>query len=144
MLVSELAATNPLAPIVQPLSVRASRPNSPPPNVCACDALKRPPVGSAAVASVPTAVQLWIFSHECAHLFGEKDENKADCRTVQRGGAAGWLDATGMEQVCEFISAGRPDAAHAVAPTTAILMRRCFREAVSAKGEGAGGAAKSP
>jgi hypothetical protein len=60
------------------------------------------------VASVPTAVQLWIFSHECAHLFGEKDENKADCRAVQRGRGAGWLDASGMEQVQHRATRCRP------------------------------------
>jgi hypothetical protein len=80
------------------------------------------------VAKVPTAVKLWIFSHECGHLFGGPDENKADCFAVRRGRAAGWLDAAGLEQVCSFISAARPDATHVSGTNRCNLMRECFRQ----------------
>jgi hypothetical protein len=49
-----------------------------------------------------------------------------------------------MEQVCKFISTGRPDAAHVGGADRCNLMRRCFREAASVKREGAAGAAKNP
>jgi hypothetical protein len=81
------------------------------------------------VAKVPTAVKLWIYSHECGHLLGGPDETKADCFAVRRGHADGWLDVVGLDQVCSFISAGRSDAAHFSGPERCTLMRECFREA---------------
>ncbi len=80
------------------------------------------------VAKVPTAVKLWIFSHECGHLFGGPDENKADCFAVRRGRAAGWLNAQGLDQVCSFISAAHPDAMHVSGPDRCDRMRQCFRQ----------------
>jgi hypothetical protein len=81
------------------------------------------------VAKVPTAVKLWIYSHECGHLFGGPDEDRADCFAVRRGRAAGWLDARGLEQVCAFISVARPDAMHVSGPDRCTLMRQCWRQA---------------
>jgi hypothetical protein len=80
------------------------------------------------IAKVSTAVKLWIYSHECGHLFGGPDENKADCFAVRRGRAAGWLTPQGLDEVCSFISAARPDAAHASGPDRCNLMRECWRE----------------
>jgi hypothetical protein len=79
------------------------------------------------IAKVPTAVKLWIYSHECGHLFGGPDEN--NCFAVRRGRAAGWLDASGLAQVCDFISAARPDSLHVSGPDRGNLMRGCFRHA---------------
>ncbi len=88
------------------------------------------------VAKVPTAVKLWIYSHECAHLFGEPDENKADCIAVRRGRAEGWLTPQGFEQVCAFISAGRADALHLGGSDRCTRMRACWRsEQPAAKAE---------
>lgn len=81
------------------------------------------------IAKVPTAVKLWIYSHECGHLFVGPDENKADCFAVRRGRTEGWLNAQGLDQVCRFISAARPDAAHFSGPERCNLMRECFRGA---------------
>lgn len=48
--------------------------------------------------------------------FGGPDENKADCFAVGRGRNEGWLTHEGLEQVCEFIGAGRADAMHPGGP----------------------------
>jgi hypothetical protein len=80
------------------------------------------------VAKVPTAVKLWIYSHECGHLFGGPDENTADCFAVRRGRAARWLTPQGLDEVCSFISAARPDAMHVSGPDRCNLMRQCWRE----------------
>jgi len=80
------------------------------------------------IAKVPTAVKLWIYSHECGHLFGGLDENKADCFAVRRGRLDGWLTPQGLEEVCSFISAARPDAMHVSGPYRCNLMRQCWRE----------------
>ena len=81
------------------------------------------------IAKVPTAVQLWIYSHECGHKFGGPDENKADCFAVRRGRAAGWLNAQGLDEVCSFIGAAGPDEMHVSGPQRCKLMRECFRQA---------------
>ena len=80
------------------------------------------------VDRVPTAVKLWIFSHECGHLFGGPDENKADCFAIRRGIADGWLTPQGLDQVCGFISSARPDALHFSGPDRCNLMRKCFAQ----------------
>lgn len=80
------------------------------------------------IAKVPTAVKLWIYSHECGHLVGGRDENKADCFAVRRGRAAGWLTLQGLDEVCSFISAAHLDAAHVSGPDRCKLMRQCWRE----------------
>jgi hypothetical protein len=81
------------------------------------------------VAKVPTAVKLWIYNHECGHKFVGLDENQADCYAIRRGRKEGWLNAANLEQVCQFISAARPDALHASGPDRCNLMRECFRKA---------------
>jgi hypothetical protein len=80
------------------------------------------------VAKVPTAVKLWIYNHECGHLLGGPDENKADCFAVRRGRAAGWLMPQGLDEVCSFISAARPDTMHVSGPDRCKLMRQCWRD----------------
>jgi hypothetical protein len=80
------------------------------------------------IAKVPTAVKLWIYSHECGHKFVGTDENKADCYAVRRGRSEGWLDASALEEVCQFISAARPDALHATGPDRCKSMRECYRQ----------------
>ena len=82
------------------------------------------------VAKVPTAVKLWIYSHECGHLFGGSDENKADCFAVRRGRAAGWLNPQGLDDVCSFISAAHPDALHVSGPHRCKLMKECWRQTI--------------
>jgi hypothetical protein len=80
------------------------------------------------VAKVSTTVKLWIYSHECGHLFGGPDENKADCFAVRHGRTAGWLTPQGLDEVCSFISVARPDAAHLSGADRCSLMRQCWRE----------------
>jgi hypothetical protein len=88
---------------------------------------------------VPTTVKLWIYQHECAHALGLPDETKADCFSVSKLRRQGLLSPQGLEQVCDFISAGQADAAHpsgperctAIGPATAgpyrVLIRKLFR-----------------
>ena len=80
------------------------------------------------MAKVATPVKLWIYSHECGHLFGRRDEDEADCFAVRRGRAARWLDARGLDQVCAFITAGRADATHLSGPDRCARMRQCFTQ----------------
>ena len=80
------------------------------------------------VDKVPTPVKLWIYSHECGHLYGGPDESMADCFAVRRGRAAGWLTAQGLDQVCSFMSVARRDALHASGTDRCVRMQRCFMQ----------------
>jgi hypothetical protein len=81
------------------------------------------------VRKVATPVKLWIYTHECGHLFGGRDEAKADCFAVRRGRAAGWLKPEGLQQVCEFIKAANADAMHLAGPDRCTMMQACWRQA---------------
>src|ERR1700722_3951687 len=78
---------------------------------------------------VPTTVKLWIYQHECAHALGIPDETKADCFSVSKLRREGLLPAQGLEQVCDFISAGQADAAHPSGPARCAAMRACYGKA---------------
>jgi hypothetical protein len=78
---------------------------------------------------VPTTVKLWIYQHECAHALGIPDETKADCYSVAKLRRQGLLPPQGLEQVCDFISAGQADAAHPAGPARCAAMRTCYSKA---------------
>lgn len=78
------------------------------------------------IARVPTAVKLWIYSHECGHQFRGPDEELADCFAVQRGRRQRWLTTDGLDQICRFISPAKASSMHYSGPKRCELMRRCF------------------
>jgi hypothetical protein len=82
---------------------------------------------------VPTPVKLWIFFHECGHALGITDEAKADCFSVQRGRRSGWLTSEGLDQVCDFISAGKADATHPAGAERCTMIRACYRQSISVR-----------
>ncbi|MBI1383966.1 MAG: hypothetical protein GC150_03525 [Rhizobiales bacterium] len=77
---------------------------------------------------LPTAVKLWIFSHECGHQFRGPDEERADCFAVQRGRRQGWLDETGLAQICSFIKPSAGSSMHWSGPKRCEIMRACFAD----------------
>jgi hypothetical protein len=80
---------------------------------------------------VPTTVKLWIYQHECAHASGIPDETKADCFSVTKLRRQGLLSAQGLEQICDFISAGKADATHPDGPARCAAIRACYGKPVS-------------
>lgn len=79
----------------------------------------------------PTPVKLWIYYHEAHHARFGPDEFAADRAAVERGVRDGWLDHSGLEIVCNFISAAAGDAEHLPGPTRAAAMRNTYRECTS-------------
>ena len=80
------------------------------------------------IARVPTAVKLWIYSHECVHLFRGPSEELADCFAVQRGRRQGWLTTDGLEQICKFIRPAKGSSMHFSGPERCKFMRQCYAE----------------
>lgn len=76
-----------------------------------------------------TVVKLFIFSHECGHQFIGRDENAADCFGIKRGRRYGWLDETGLDEVCQFMRKLKGTSVHASGPDRCEKMRKCYRDA---------------
>ena len=80
------------------------------------------------MSRLPSAVQLWIHAHECAHQFRGPDEVVADCFAVQRGRRRGWLSPAGIEEICAFISPAEGTWTHFSGAKRCKIMRKCFRD----------------
>ena len=81
------------------------------------------------IATLPPVVKRYAYAHECGHQYVGYDEGEADCFAVRRGRSEGWLDAAGMDAICDFISRSKGDAAHAFGVRRCEMMRRCFARA---------------
>jgi hypothetical protein len=77
---------------------------------------------------VSTPVKMWIYAHECGHQFRGPDEETADCFAVQRGRRQGWLNETGLQEICNFIAPAKGDAMHLSGSHRCESMRRCFAD----------------
>lgn len=75
---------------------------------------------------LPKQVKLWIYSHECAHQFRGPDEATADCFAIKRGIRRGWLNHTGMGQICKFIWSAPASNMHPPGPERCKRMKACF------------------
>jgi hypothetical protein len=76
--------------------------------------------------TLPLVVKRYAYAHECGHQYVGYDEGEADCFAIRRGKAEGWLDAAGMDAICDFIGRSKGDAAHALGMRRCRMMRRCF------------------
>jgi hypothetical protein len=81
------------------------------------------------IATLPPVVKRYAYAHECGHQYVGFDEGEADCFAVRRGKSEGWLDAAGMDAICDFISRSKGDAVHAFGQRRCEMMRRCFARA---------------
>ena len=80
------------------------------------------------ISRVPTAVKLWIYSHECGHQFRGPSEEVADCFAVQRGRRQRWLTTDGLEQICKFIRPAKGSSMHYSGPYRCSVMRQCYHD----------------
>ena len=79
--------------------------------------------------TLPLILKRYAYAHECGHQYVGYDEGEADCFAIRRGRSEGWLDAKGMDAICDFISRSKGDAAHAFGVRRCDMMRRCFARA---------------
>ncbi|MGD9867831.1 MAG: hypothetical protein AB7U38_07530 [Hyphomicrobiales bacterium] len=83
----------------------------------------------ARLEGLSTVIKMYVFSHECGHQFVGRNEEAADCFAVKRGRRYGWLDESGMDEICEFISKLKGDWDHPAGPDRCTHMRACFNAA---------------
>jgi hypothetical protein len=81
------------------------------------------------LAPLPAGVQLWAYAHECGHIRLGPDEARADCAAVDEGVAKGWLDAPGVDQVCDYIRTADTDLKHGSGAARCQAMRLCYAKA---------------
>jgi len=81
------------------------------------------------LAGRPAAVGHWAYAHECGHLRFGADEARADCAAVEDGVRQGWLTASGLDQVCDYVRPAKPDLRHGRGATRCEAMRACFAAA---------------
>lgn len=75
------------------------------------------------------AARLYVYAHECGHqLFGPK-ETRADCYAVERGKRDGWLNRSGMTEVCAFLAPHPGDWVHPPGIKRCEIMTKCFDKA---------------
>lgn len=77
---------------------------------------------------LPKQVHLWVYAHECAHQFRGHDEATADCFAIKRGVRRGWLNKTGMAQICKFIWSAPASNMHPPGPERCTMMKACFKD----------------
>jgi hypothetical protein len=82
---------------------------------------------------LPDTVGLYAFGHECGHQLHGPDEAKADCYAVMRGEAQGWLDAAGIDKICDFWKPFAGDNAHLPGSERCEMMRRCYQSASASR-----------
>jgi hypothetical protein len=80
-----------------------------------------------------TQVKLYVYYHECGHQF--VGATGADCFSIRRGVAHGWLNDEGMSQICDFISQLKGDGVHPPGPQRCVLMRQCYANALRGKAQ---------
>ena len=79
--------------------------------------------------TLPPIVKRYAYAHECGHQYVGYDEGEADCYAIRRGRREGWLDAQGLDAICDFIGRSKGDAAHALGLRRCAMMRQCFARA---------------
>ncbi|MGB0083992.1 MAG: hypothetical protein WBP94_01265 [Rhodomicrobiaceae bacterium] len=78
---------------------------------------------------LPPTIKRYAYGHECGHQHVGYDEGEADCYSIRRGQAEGWLDKAAMDEICAFISDSKGDAIHPLGIHRCQMMRRCFARA---------------
>jgi hypothetical protein len=83
-----------------------------------------------------TTVQFFVFHHECGHHHVGGSELKADCWAVTQGVRDGWLDRTGLSQVCRSFGDAPPTPTHPSGKRRCANLEQCFAAASTAIAQG--------
>lgn len=79
----------------------------------------------------PETVRLFVFHHECGHHHVGGSEMGADCWAVRRGVLEGWLDRTGLGQVCKSFGNAPDTPTHPSAARRCGNLDKCFASATT-------------
>lgn len=74
----------------------------------------------------PQIVRLFVYHHECGHHHVGASELAADCWAVNRGARDGWLDKSGLAQICKSFGNGPATETHPAGQHRCASLDRCF------------------
>ena len=78
------------------------------------------------LARQPGTVRLFVFYHECGHHHVGASELSADCWAVRQGVRDGWLNRTGLTQICTSFGNSPETPTHPSAAQRCSNLDRCF------------------
>jgi len=81
----------------------------------------------------PAIVRLFVFHHECGHHNVGDSELEADCWAVGQGVREGWLDAKGLDQVCQSFEDAPETSTHPSGRRRCRNLDRCFASAIASQ-----------
>jgi hypothetical protein len=81
------------------------------------------------LARWPAIVRLFVFHHECGHHHVGGSEIGADCWAVKEGVRQGWLDRSGLQQICRSFGNGPATATHPSGARRCASLERCYASA---------------
>jgi hypothetical protein len=79
-----------------------------------------------ALKELPRRVQWLIYYHECGHILLGPNEAAADCYAVRRARREGWLNKTGLEEICATFNISGHGPVHADPEERCTQLRQCF------------------
>ena len=82
------------------------------------------------LARLSSPVKFWVYEVACGFQMVGWDPARADCFAIERGKKAGWLTASGVDEICAFIAPTQPSEAtrQPPGPLRCERMRKCFSE----------------
>jgi hypothetical protein len=83
-------------------------------------------INPALLARQSTTVRLFVFHHECGHHHVGGSELGADCWAVRRGVEEGWLDRTGLVEVCNSFGHAPATSTHPSGSRRCGNLDRCY------------------
>lgn len=81
------------------------------------------------IARMPQVARLFVFYHECGHHNVGNGELAADCWAVERGVREGWLDRSGLGQICRAFGDMPATATHPSGESRCRNLDRCYASA---------------
>lgn len=90
-------------------------------------------INPAAFDKLPKIVRLYAYGHECGHLQHGPDETSADCSAITSGVTQKWLDAAGVQAICDFWKPLATDKGHLPGAARCEAMKQCFAKATATK-----------
>jgi len=91
----------------------------------------------------PQVVRLFVFHHECGHHHVGASELGADCWAVNQGVRQGWLDWSGVDQVCRSFGNRPATASHPSGSDRCANIEHCLASALAGRRQAPAGTAAS-
>jgi len=81
-----------------------------------------------AMAGLPTTLKLYIFGHECGHMFAGLDEAGADCWAVRTGRNQGWFPPQAFQDLIILLQNNPGSMRHPPGPVRVKNMWFCYNQ----------------